>query len=222
MARRVYATVLNAAANSDGHKQQDITCQSGQRQKELISRVYEEANIDPLQVTYVEAHGIGTTFGDAQELDAIAHILCPNRKEPLLIGSIKSNIGHTESSSGLCSVAKVLLAMEEGIIPGNLHFKEPNEGVPALKDGRFRVVDRNTPWKGGLIAIHSYGLGGSNAHVVLRPASPSRISIPTCKDVHRLVTVSGRTEEAVKAILDQVSHFLMQCKRNVESSTCCV
>lgn len=73
-------------------------------------------------------------------MNSIADVFCKDRKTPLLIGSVKSNMGHSEPASGLCSIAKVVIAMESGVIPGNLHFKEPNTDIPALSDGRLQVI----------------------------------------------------------------------------------
>lgn len=72
-------------------------------------------------------------------MNAIAELFCANRSTPLLLGSVKSNMGHSEPASGLCSIAKVVVAMEHGIIPGNLHYREPNPDIPALSDGRIKV-----------------------------------------------------------------------------------
>jgi len=77
--------------------------------------------------------------GDPQEANAIADVFCKDRNTPLLVGSVKSNMGHSEPASGLCSVAKVLIAMESGVIPPNLHYQDPNPDIPALSDGRLQV-----------------------------------------------------------------------------------
>ena len=77
--------------------------------------------------------------GDPQEVNAITDVFCKDRNTPLLVGSVKSNMGHSEPASGLCSVAKVLIAMESGVIPPNLHYQEPNADIPALSDGRLQV-----------------------------------------------------------------------------------
>lgn len=108
-------------------------------QNKLIREVYAETGVDPLDVVYVEAHGTGTKVGDPQEVNSIADFFCQNRKTPLLVGSVKSNMGHSEPASGLCSLAKILIAMESGVIPGNLHFNSPNLDIPALSDGRLKV-----------------------------------------------------------------------------------
>ncbi|CAG2064231.1 unnamed protein product, partial [Timema podura] len=139
-AKRVYATVLNAKTNTDGNKVQGITFPSGEMQKKLIKEVYEEVGLKPSDVVYVEAHGTGTKVGDPQEVNSIAEVFCKNRNTPLLIGSVKSNMGHSEPASGLCSIAKVLIAMEAGVIPPNLHFRAPNPDIAALNDGRLQVL----------------------------------------------------------------------------------
>lgn len=77
--------------------------------------------------------------GDPQEVNSIADFFCKDRPTPLLIGSVKSNMGHSEPASGLCSIAKILIAMEAGAIPANLHFKHPNQDIPALNDGKLQV-----------------------------------------------------------------------------------
>ncbi|KAB0795973.1 hypothetical protein PPYR_10034 [Photinus pyralis] len=202
-ARRVYATVLGAKCNTDGHKQQGITFPSGAMQNKLIREVYSEVGINPAEVAYVEAHGTGTKVGDPQELNSIADVFCENRKEPLLIGSVKSNMGHSEPASGVCSMAKLVIAMESGIIPQNLHFTSPNTEIPALLDGRFKVVAKNEPWNGGLVGVNSFGFGGANVHVLLRSNPKPKTTWPS-EEIPRLAVVSGRTQEAVEKLLDRV------------------
>lgn len=172
-ARRVYATVRGARMNTDGTKVQGITFPSGDMQRRLAHETFSEAGLRPQDVAYVEAHGTGTKVGDPQEVNAIAELFCAGRSKPLLLGSVKSNMGHSEPASGLCSIAKVVVAMEHGVIPANLHFKEPNPDIPALNDGRIKVVDRNTEWDGGLVAVNSFGFGGANAHIITA-------ATPTC------------------------------------------
>ncbi|XP_012261752.1 fatty acid synthase [Athalia rosae] len=202
--RRVYATVVNSKTNTDGNKEQGITFPSGAMQNKLMREVYEESGINPADVAYVEAHGTGTKVGDPQEVNSIADLFCKNRTTPLLIGSVKSNMGHSEPASGLCSIAKVLIGMETGIIPGNLHFNSPNLDIPALSDGRLKVVDKATPWNGGLVAVNSFGFGGANAHIVLRSNPKPKLSPVLDVKLPKIVAVSGRTQEAVSSFLDKV------------------
>lgn len=164
--RRIYATILNVRTNTDGAKDQGITFPNGQMQNRLIRETYEEIGLDPKLVSYVEAHGTGTKVGDPQEVNSICDFFCKDRKTPLLIGSVKSNMGHSEPASGVCSIAKILIAMEAGVIPGNLHYKNANPDLYGIMDGRMKVVDRNMEWNGGIIGLNSFGFGGANAHVI--------------------------------------------------------
>ena len=202
-AKRVYATIVHSKTNTDGYKAL-ITYPNGDMQKQLMREVYFEAGVNPADVAFVEAHGPGTEAGDVEEVNAIADLFCKNRKDPLLIGSVKSNIGHTEPVSGLCSVIKVLLAMEAGVIPGNLHFEIPNPNMPALSDGRLKVVDQPMPWNGGFVGINSFGAGGTNVHILLR-SNPKQKLVPLVQQkIPKIVAVSGRTEEAVNTFLDKI------------------
>ncbi|MGH0126077.1 UNVERIFIED_CONTAM: hypothetical protein FKN15_016292 [Acipenser sinensis] len=108
MARRVYATVLNAGNNTDGYKEQGVTFPSGEMQQRLVRSLYQEARIAPEEVEYIEAHGTGTKVGDPQEVNGIVGVFCQSEREPLLIGSTKSNMGHPEPASGLAALAKSL------------------------------------------------------------------------------------------------------------------
>jgi len=203
---RTYATILHARANTDGFKDQGVTYPSGQVQQQLLQEIYTEAGIDPAQVVYVEAHGTGTKAGDPQELNSIAQVFCPGRPpgQPLLIGSVKSNMGHSESASGLCSVAKMIIAMQEGVLPQNLHFKEPNPDIPALRDGRFKVVSENMAWEGGIVGVNSFGFGGANVHVILQ-SFPKKKEKKVENRVPMLVTFSGRTKDGVQETLKGLS-----------------
>ncbi|XP_050677552.1 fatty acid synthase-like [Leptidea sinapis] len=203
--RRVYAQLLHAKTNCDGYKEQGITYPAGNIQKLLLSEFYEECSIVPSELEFVEAHGTGTKVGDPEELKAIDEIFCTGRSEPLKIGSIKSNLGHSEPASGLCSIAKLCIAYTTGYIPPNLHYNTPREGVPSLNEGRLQVVSTKTPWNRGMAGINSFGFGGANAHVLLKNVARPKINngIPN-DDLPRLVCVSGRTESAVAKILDDV------------------
>lgn len=138
-ARRVYATLINSGVNCDGNKAMGITFPDGNMQNRLMREVYNEIKMNPLNVTYMESHGTGTKVGDPQEINSIVDLFCKDRKEPLMIGSVKSNMGHAEPSSGMCSLVKMLISMEAGSVPPNLHFKDPNPEIPGLLDGRLKV-----------------------------------------------------------------------------------
>ncbi|CAJ0959176.1 unnamed protein product, partial [Mesorhabditis belari] len=204
-ANRIYATVLHAKSNTDGNKEQGITFPSGERQAQLLEEVYSEAGIDPNTVYYVESHGTGTKVGDPQEANAITQVFCSNRETPLLIGSVKSNMGHAEPASGLCSIAKVLLAIERQQIPPNLHYQNPNPYIPGLTDGRLKVVTEPTPINGGVIGVNSFGFGGSNTHVILRASDHVAKPLPP-PTFTKILTYSGRTQESVNHVFENVEN----------------
>lgn len=103
-------------------------------------------------------------------------------------------------------MAKVILALQEGVIPGNLHFNSPNPDIPALSDGRFKVVSENQPWEGGLIGINSFGFGGANVHVILQ-SNPRRKTAPVIMEnkIPVLLPLSGRTHDGVESTLKEIA-----------------
>lgn len=112
-------------------------------------------------------------------------------------------MGHAEPASGVSALAKMIIAMEEGVIPKNLHYRTPNSAVPALVEGRLKVVDRNLPWQGGIVGVNSFGFGGANAHVILKSHAKNKTRNSRPKDqALKLVVCSGRTETAVQQLLD--------------------
>lgn len=208
-ARRMYATVVHSKTNTDGSKSQGITYPNGNMQKQLLQEVYSEAGVNPADVVYVEAHGTGTSVGDPEEVNAIDQMFCKDRKTPLLVGSHKSNMGHSECASGMCSLAKMVIAMEAGVIPPNLHYCTPNPNIPGLIEGRIRVVDKPTPWNGGLVGVNSFGFGGANAHVILRSnPKPKLLPMMDTNELRpKLIAVSGRTEDAVHMLLEEAQKY---------------
>ncbi|KAH1011869.1 hypothetical protein HUJ04_001145 [Dendroctonus ponderosae] len=205
--KRIYATVLHAKTNCDGYKDSGITYPSGEMQTKLLREFYQECDkVKPSDLSFLEAHGTGTKVGDPEELQAIEEIFLPGRKVPLMIGSVKSNIGHTEPASGLCSITKMVIAVESGFIPPNINFTEARSGSKGLDQGMLKVVVEKTPFADtrGLIGINSFGFGGSNCHILLRhnpkaKRSHGRLGPP------RLVCVSGRSQEAVNCLLDDAA-----------------
>ncbi|KAM4664019.1 fatty acid synthase [Discoglossus pictus] len=201
-AKRVYATIVNAGTNTDGYKEQGVTFPSGEIQQQLLNALYREAGIPTCDVEYVEAHGTGTKVGDPQEVNGIASVFCSSDRDPLLIGSTKSNMGHPEPASGLAALAKVILSLEHGVWAPNLHYKNPNTDIPALQDGRIKVVTEPIKINGGIVGINSFGFGGSNVHVILRPNEKKTVD-PVVLEHPRLVQICGRTQEAVESLIEQ-------------------
>ncbi|XP_029167464.1 fatty acid synthase-like [Nylanderia fulva] len=204
-AKRIYATVVYGKTNCDGYKEQGITFPSSAMQSSLLQECYNDCGLSPTCLSFLECHGIGTKIGDPEEIVAIDSVFSKGRETPLLIGAVKSNLGHSEPASGLCQVAKMIIAMETDIIPGNLHYNRPREGVKALEEGRFKVVTESTPWEGGYVGINSFGFGGANCHIILKSNPKKKINNGAPSDeLPRLVMVSGRTEDSVKVFLDAI------------------
>lgn len=176
-ADRIHARVAGSWVNSDG-RTSGISLPSKTHQMALLQRAYAASGFSPDQIAFFEAHGTGTRVGDPIEATAIGEVLGQRRAHPLPIGSIKSNIGHTEPASGLAGVIKAMLALEHDELPRSLHCDELNPDIPfdelnlsvcaaplALpRDGRPRYA-----------GVNSFGFGGTNAHVILAdpPAAPA-------------------------------------------------
>ncbi|CAG9770337.1 unnamed protein product [Ceutorhynchus assimilis] len=204
--KRIYAKLLHAKTNCDGYKEEGITYPSGVAQYNLLKEMYSESGVNPLDMSYIEAHGTGTIVGDPEELNSVDAFFCKERKTPLLVGSVKSSIGHSEPVSILCSLAKVILAFETDIISPNINYKCPRETIPGITQGRLEVVVENTPFrdKNGLVGVSSFGFGGGNAHAILK--QNPKLKIRKRDDaLPRLVCLSGRTEKAVNVLLEDVA-----------------
>ncbi|XP_075559826.1 fatty acid synthase-like [Dermacentor variabilis] len=206
-ALRFYAKLINVRGNADGYKVEGITVPSSRRQEELLREVYAGAGVDPLTVTYVEAHGTGTKVGDPQEMAALSRFFCvPERKRPLKIGAVKSNAGHAEAASSISTISKVIILMESGMIPANLHFKDPNPSISCLHDGSTEVISKLTPFEGGPVGINAFGFGGTNVHAILESnPGPHVDTMPREKpELPRLVLMAGRSEESLRKTLDRL------------------
>lgn len=168
----IRAVIRETLLNQDG-KTDTITTPSRAAQEALIRDCYRKAGVDPLDTQYLEAHGTGTQIGDPLEAQAIADVFRFGRsaQTPLRIGSVKTNIGHTEPTSGLASIIKVALALEHGIIPPSLNFEKPNPRLD-LDEWRLKVATNLEQWPAandGLrrASVNNFGYGGSNAHVIM-------------------------------------------------------
>ena len=139
----IRAIIRNTGINQDG-KTNGITLPSKDAQESLIRTVYTAAGLDPLYTSYVEAHGTGTKVGDPIEAEAISCAMTTGRCSPLIIGSVKTNIGHLEAASGLAGIIKTVRILETGLIPPNINFEKPNEDIP-LTDWQIKVGPRPSP-----------------------------------------------------------------------------
>ncbi|KAI3379107.1 hypothetical protein SNEBB_007999 [Seison nebaliae] len=202
---RYYATIIHSKSNADGAKENGITFPSGSMQQKLLKEVYEESEIPPENIEYVETHGTGTKAGDPQELGAIANIFCNEKRNGgLLIGSTKSNMGHPEPASGVAALSKVLIAIQRKELPANLHYQNPNKDIPSLLNGKLVPIVENKKWEGGLCALNSFGFGGANAHVLMK-GNYNNEEIWNSNELGiRLIGFASRTSDNCKEALTRI------------------
>ncbi|MCA9541323.1 MAG: type I polyketide synthase, partial [Myxococcales bacterium] len=167
--QRCRAVIRGAAVNQDG-RSAGLTAPNKHAQVAVIRAALADGGLDPLAVTYVESHGTGTALGDPIEMGAIEEALCAGRpaNTPIVIGALKSNLGHLEAASGIAGLIKAVLAIEHGAVPQNLHFDTPNPHIPWARLP-LHMPRQMTPWSPGLVGISSFGFSGTNAHVVIGP-----------------------------------------------------
>lgn len=177
----IHAVILGSAVNQDG-RTNGITVPNPDSQYCLMQKAYRRANVSPSIVQYIEMHGTGTPVGDPIEAQSVGRFLSANRRpqDKCYIGSVKTNIGHTEAAAGSAALIKTVMALKHQQIPPHLHFKTPNPKI-AFDQYAYAIPTALTPWpqhEGLAIAgVNSFGFGGTNAHVVLqeyRPKSPTQ------------------------------------------------
>ncbi|WP_239334512.1 type I polyketide synthase [Frankia sp. CiP3] len=172
---RIYAVIRGSGTTNDGRGGGFVTAPSVDSQAEMLRTAYRNAGVEPRDIDYIEAHGTGTVMGDQIELTAIAEVLGDGRPsdQPCVLGSAKSNIGHTEGAAGMVGLIKVALSLHHRTIPASLHIAEPNPAVPwdelpiELATTVRRWPDRGRP---RLAGVSAFGLSGTNVHVVLAEA----------------------------------------------------
>ncbi|MFL9992610.1 SDR family NAD(P)-dependent oxidoreductase [Paraburkholderia sediminicola] len=203
----IHAVIAGSGVNSDGYSQGGISVPGAATQAALLRTVYDRAGVDPRSLAYVEAHGTGTAVGDPIEARALMEVASAGRPvdQPLLIGSVKTNVGHLETASGMAGLMKAILCLKNRAVPKTLHFETPNPAIDFV-GGRLRVVDRLTPLDSGaeplVIGVNSFGFGGTNAHIVLREAPVAGATARAESDSTALLPLilSTRTAAALPAL----------------------
>ncbi|WP_231512042.1 type I polyketide synthase, partial [Chondromyces apiculatus] len=203
---RIYALVRGSAVNQDG-RSNGLTAPNQKAQEELLRAACRRAKVSPGEVQYVEAHGTGTALGDPIEARALGAVLSEGRpaSEPASLGSVKTNLGHTEAAAGVAGLIKVALSLHHGALPPSLHFERANPHI-AFGELPLRVQETLAPWprsaRRRLAGVSSFGFGGTNAHVILEEAPPPPDSdAPTTNDAREhLLLLSARSDEALRAL----------------------
>lgn len=209
----ILAVIVGSAVNQDGASG-GLTVPSGPSQAEVIRQALRDGKLQPQQVSYLEAHGTGTALGDPIEIGAIAQVF-DKRQVPLLVGAVKTNIGHLESASGIAGLIKTVLALRHGVIPPNLHFCTPNPRV-AWEQIPVRIPTQSQPWPAGearIAGVSAFGFSGTNAHIVLQGYSdPVKPTVaPQDSDPSRMpyvLTLSAKSEPALRQLATRYAQHL--------------
>jgi acyl transferase domain-containing protein/SAM-dependent methyltransferase len=204
---RILAIVRGSALNQDG-RSSGLTAPSGPAQQAVIRAALDNAGVAPGSIGYVEAHGTGTPLGDPIELGALADVFAASRTDerPLLVGAVKSTIGHAEAAAGAAGVAKCLVAFARGELPPNLHFDRATPHVD-LQASRLAVVDKPVALPRDaegrcLVGVSSFGISGTNAHVVLEAPSPvPAVARPMERPAH-ILALSAKSRAALRDLGD--------------------
>ncbi len=213
---RVWAVIRGTAANQDG-RSGGLTVPNGPAQEAVIRAALADARLAPADIGYVEAHGTGTTLGDPIEVRALAGALGPGRAAdaPLLIGSVKTNIGHLESAAGIAGVIKVVLSLQHERIPAHLHFSQPSPHI-AWADYPVRVEAAGRPWPRGdtprRAGVSSFGFSGTNAHVIVEEApAPAATTARDARDARPLqcLPLSARSPQALRQLAQRLADVLV-------------
>ena len=210
---RILALIAGSAVNSDGASS-GLTVPNGPAQQMVIRAALARAGVEPVDLDYVETHGTGTQLGDPIELEALAAVMDQGRPpdRPLLIGAVKTNLGHTEAASGVAGLIKVVLSLQNEAIPRHLHLKQPNPQIP-WQNYRLAMPMEVTPWPRGkrrrLAGVSSFGFSGTNAHVIVEeaPAWKESAAQGAERPLH-LIAVSGKGEAALHAGAERLARHL--------------
>ncbi|WP_151735794.1 type I polyketide synthase ['Paenibacillus yunnanensis' Narsing Rao et al. 2020] len=209
---RIYAVIRGSAVNNDGAEKIGYTAPSIDKQAAVISEALDIAGVDPSEISYVETHGTGTPLGDPIEIAALTKAFrqgtdnvgyCP-------IGSLKSNLGHLNSAAGIAGLIKVAMSLKNECIPASLHFSSPNPNID-FEHSPFFVNTRTVPWKSGqdtrFAGISSFGIGGTNVHMILSEA-PAPFKTTLSQRYAHALTISAKSPESVLLYSRELLKFL--------------
>ncbi|HLF25328.1 MAG TPA: type I polyketide synthase [Anaerolineae bacterium] len=230
----ILAVIRGSAVNQDGHSS-GLTVPNGPAQEAVIRKALAFAGIEPGAVDYVEAHGTGTSLGDPIEVEAIGAALGTGRTRPLMLGSVKTNIGHLESASGIAGLIKVVLAMQHEELPPHLHLRERSPRIP-WPDFPIVIPTEPVAWTRGerarIAGVSAFGFSGTNAHVVLEEAPetnphPQPLSLTgrgagmrvSERPLH-ILSLSAKSEQALKELAARHASQLSNTPTHTLASYC--
>jgi acyl transferase domain-containing protein/acyl carrier protein len=208
----IYAVVKGSAVNNDGIRKVGFTAPSIEGQAEVIKVAQHISGVTPESISYIEAHGTGTTLGDPIEIEALKLAFNTNRRKYCAIGSVKTNLGHLDSAAGVAGFIKTVLALKYKLIPPSLHFENPNPKID-FHNSPFYVNTRPKKWINDSYplraGVSSFGIGGTNVHVILEE-SPKEGNPPVEEDseVEKIFLLSANSEYSIKRKVRDLKEFL--------------
>ncbi len=211
---KIYSVINDILIAQDG-RTQGMSLPNPVAQANMLETIYKRAHINPCEINYVEAHGTGTQAGDSAETKAIGSVFSRGRasNKPCHIGSVKTNIGHTEAAAGIAGLIKASLAVQKGIIPPNINLSQPNPAI-AFEQNNLKVPVSAIPWpeddRQRYAGVNSFGMGGVNAHVIIQ-APPDGIT--SAHDLSEnseslFFPVSANTAQALHDTLERYHQYL--------------
>ncbi|XP_036376026.1 mycocerosic acid synthase-like [Megalops cyprinoides] len=208
----VWGIISRTAVNQDGRSVTPITKPSMAQQEELLRRVY-STGIDPSHVQYIEAHGTGTPVGDPIEAGSISKVIAkarPPGSDPLCIGSVKGNIGHTESAAGVAGLIKVLLMMHHETLVPSLFYSEDGASIDG-KALNLKIPTRVEKWEktgpmGRIAGVNNFGFGGTNAHAIVKQLSRSHFTESFSRSCTKIFVLSAASVNSLKMVMEDTAH----------------
>ncbi|MGH7579590.1 MAG: type I polyketide synthase, partial [Gemmatimonadales bacterium] len=221
----VYAVIRGFAVNNDGRGKMSLAAPSVDGQAEVVALAQGVGGVEPRSVTYVEAHGTGTVLGDPIEVAALtkAFRLGTDATAFCGLGSVKTNIGHTDAAAGIAGLIKTVLALQHRQIPPTLHFETPNPAID-LERSPFFVVRQLLPWESDgaprRAGVSSLGVGGTNCHVVVEEVPPPEPRSPVAERPRHLLTLSARSEAELREISKRYAERLSSLEEGSLADLC--
>ena len=215
----IRAVIRGSAVNHDG-RTTVLSAPSGPAQSSLIRTALRNAQIAPSDVTYIETHGTGTSLGDPIEVEALRSVYDAGDGRPCALGAVKTNLGHLEAGAGMAGFLKVVLALENDLIPRNLHYERLNPSID-LVNSRFCLPTQNLPWprssRPRIAALSSFGMSGTNAHFLIEEAPPAISTSVSSGRTSHVLTLSAKTPESLQQTAESYITFLRDSNSPTES-----
>ncbi|MGB5712418.1 MAG: type I polyketide synthase, partial [Waterburya sp.] len=208
----ILALIRGSAINHDG-RSSGLTVPNGPSQQAVIRQALANAKVKPEDISYIEAHGTGTSLGDPIEVGALGGVFGKNRtaEKSLKIGSVKTNIGHLEGAAGIAGLIKVVLSLQHQTIPPHLHFKQPSSFIDWDKLP-IEVPTEKKAWstdgKQRLAGVSSFGFSGTNAHIVIEEAPPPEAVAAEVERSAHLLTLTAKTPTALEQLAQRYQDYL--------------